>query len=634
MLNGALPAFGLDGLAWSLSLARAFAVGALFLVFGTLLIDVVVAAPVPTRIAPRLARLVRAGLGVSTAATLAWLLLQTAVITDASSVQAAFAGVPTVLENTQFGMQIIVRLLLLGAITLAGAIRRAWAPFVATALALVAVGMQAGYLHGLAMYRGPSALLASEVLHVLAAAAWLGGLPGLLLVVRGAPPVLAARAATRFSPLGAVCVAALAATAAWQSWTLLGGVPGAVGTAYGWVCLGKALLFAILLGFAARNRFRLVPRLSGPAPLEAQRVLARSIALEMVAGVSLVMLAALLSALQPGMHLEPVWPFRVRPSLTAVAQDPALAREVALAGAAMLGALGLAALGITRRRLRWLTLAAAAGIAWLAVPRLAPLLVPAFPTVFYRSPTGFAADSIADGAALFPVHCARCHGAEGRGDGPDARLLAIAPADLTNAHLWMHGDAELFWWLTNGVEGPEGELAMPGFGGVLDEEARWSLIDYIRARNAGLARAATGRWSPPVLAPSFLADCGGDQAMPVAEPGGPLQRLVFLAPGQPALPPFTGLPEVPVVTIMLPPRHVAMPPTATACVASDPAIRAAYAVVIGLPAPQLDGKEALIDRNGWLRAIQAQSVLPTATLRQIAITPLPRGSTFTMPHHH
>ena len=634
MLNGALPVFGLNALALSLALARAVAIGALFLVLGTLLIRVAIAAPLPAAVAPRLARLIRVALGVSTLAMLAWLLLQTAVITDASSMQAVLAGVPTVLEHTEFGTLVILRLLLLGAISLALAIQRPWAPLAATALTILAIGLQAGHLHGLSMYRGPSALLASEVLHVLAAAAWLGGLPGLLLVVRAAPPALAARATRRFSPVGAVCVLALAATAAWQSWTLLGGVPGALGTAYGWVCLSKALLFAVLLGFAARNRFRLVPRLSGPAPLQAQRALARSIAVEMAAGVLVVMLAALLSALEPGMHLQPVWPFRVRPSLMAVVQDPSLAREVALAGAAVLGALGLVVLGIARRRRRLLAFAAAAGIAWLAVPRLNPLFVPAFPTAFYRSPTGFAADSIADGAALFPVQCARCHGAESRGDGPDARLLSIAPMDLTSAHLWMHSDGELFWWLANGIEGPEGELAMPGFGDALDDEARWSLIDYIRARNAGLVQAATGRWSPPVLAPSFLADCGGYQAVPVAEPGGPVRRVVFLARGQAAPLPLTGLPDVPVVTVMLAAEHVMMQPTATACVASDPAIRAAYAVVTGLTASQLEGKEALIDGNGWLRAVQAQDSAPAATLRRIALAPLPRGSTFIMPHHH
>ncbi len=35
------------------------------------------------------------------------------------------------------------------------------------------------------------------------------------------------------------------------------------------------------------------------------------------------------------------------------------------------------------------------------------------------------------GALLFQIHCAACHGLEGHGDGPLARDLKTAPADLT-----------------------------------------------------------------------------------------------------------------------------------------------------------------------------------------------------------
>ncbi|SFE02904.1 c-type cytochrome [Roseivivax sediminis] len=42
-----------------------------------------------------------------------------------------------------------------------------------------------------------------------------------------------------------------------------------------------------------------------------------------------------------------------------------------------------------------------------------------------------AAPETAAGAALFATHCASCHGAEGRGDGPAAEDLGAVPADLT-----------------------------------------------------------------------------------------------------------------------------------------------------------------------------------------------------------
>lgn len=127
------------------------------------------------------------------------------------------------------------------------------------------------------------------------------------------------------------------------------------------------------------------------------------------------------------------------------------------------------------------------------------LFVPAYPTSFYRSPTAFAATSIMRGAALFPSNCAACHGADGRGDGPLAAKLPVPPADLTASHLWAHPDGELFWWLANGIEAPDGQPAMPGFADKLPPDNRWALIDYVRANNAGFAsgRPVSGRFRLP-----------------------------------------------------------------------------------------------------------------------------------------
>jgi mono/diheme cytochrome c family protein len=36
-----------------------------------------------------------------------------------------------------------------------------------------------------------------------------------------------------------------------------------------------------------------------------------------------------------------------------------------------------------------------------------------------------------DGASLYRQHCARCHGADGRGDGPAAAAMHFMPPDLT-----------------------------------------------------------------------------------------------------------------------------------------------------------------------------------------------------------
>jgi putative copper export protein len=108
-----------------------------------------------------------------------------------------------------------------------------------------------------------SILLVSDGVHLLCAGAWLGGLPPLLLIVRAAPPEAGAVAARDFSPLGKLCLYGLVGSAACQGWELLGGFAGLFGTAYGWMALVKAMLFAVLFGFAWINRYRLAPALLG-----------------------------------------------------------------------------------------------------------------------------------------------------------------------------------------------------------------------------------------------------------------------------------------------------------------------------------------------------------------------------------
>ena len=147
-------------------------------------------------------------------------------------------------------------------------------------------------------------LLLSQMLHLTAAGAWLGGLLPLLVVVREAPLDAAHLAARRFSTLGTISVSVLAATALLQGTLLSGGLTGFTGTAYGAVLLLKAVLFAVLIAIAAVNRFRLTPAFSGPDAEKARRALALSIGIETVVGLCVVFAASLLSSLEPGMHME------------------------------------------------------------------------------------------------------------------------------------------------------------------------------------------------------------------------------------------------------------------------------------------------------------------------------------------
>ena len=149
-------------------------------------------------------------------------------------------------------------------------------------------------------------LLVSSGLHLLAAGAWLGGLPALGSLVSCAPIPAAVVAARRFSPLGTACVLVLAGSASVQGWTLIGGLPELLNTAYGRMALVKLMLFLGLLGLAAVNRFRLTLALDGTSPEAARRRLVRSIGLETCVGLLVVLAAAVLTSLPPAMHLHPL----------------------------------------------------------------------------------------------------------------------------------------------------------------------------------------------------------------------------------------------------------------------------------------------------------------------------------------
>ena len=228
-----------------------------------------------------------------------WLGLEAAAMADADTARQAGAAVPAVLFGTRFGQVLLAQALALAASGAALATRRTAA---AACLAGLAVLLEAGHGHAFAMAHGSSALLVSQVLHLLAAGIWLGGLLPLFIVVRDVPLEIAAFAARRFSTLGLVAVLTLAVTALFQGSVLGGGWTGLTGTAYGAALLTKALLFALMIALAARNRFRLAPALMGSQGLGSRRLLLRAILVETALGLGVVLAAGVLSGLEPGMH--------------------------------------------------------------------------------------------------------------------------------------------------------------------------------------------------------------------------------------------------------------------------------------------------------------------------------------------
>ena len=164
-------------------------------------------------------------------------------------------------------------------------------------------------------------------------------------------------------------------------------------------------------------------------------------------------------------------------------------------------------------------------VAVLSLPHLGPLLTEAYPTTFEHAPGGFSTASIVAGADLFVVHCAACHGPGGGGDSPAAARLPVQPADLRAPHLLGHTEGDLFWFISTGFAAPGGGVAMPGFAAALSDEARWDLVNFLLARNAGARFVPSGTWQPAIRAPNFPIACG-NQTMTLDDLRG---RIVLLA---------------------------------------------------------------------------------------------------------
>jgi mono/diheme cytochrome c family protein len=292
---------------------------------------------------------------------------------------------------------------------------------------------------------------------------------------------------------------------------------------------------------------------------------------------------------------------------------------------------GLMAASLFWRRGRFLAGIALVAVVAIRLPSFALLLVPAYPTSFYTSPTGFAASTIVQGQALFTANCVSCHGAGGQGDGPGAADARVRPADLTAPHLLEHPDGELFWWLTHGMEDPEGGLAMPGFAGVLTDAERWALIDFIRARNLGVALRRTGAWPQPTPAPSLPITCANPAIAEMAELRGKVVAVVANGPGIPT-------PRADGVTVL----NLVPGQGHAACTAETEDAWQAYAILTGVPPRDLAGSVILVDPDGWLRAVRHGDIAPNwndpdllrAEVRQIREHPISTPSGGSHDHHH
>jgi mono/diheme cytochrome c family protein len=86
-------------------------------------------------------------------------------------------------------------------------------------------------------------------------------------------------------------------------------------------------------------------------------------------------------------------------------------------------------------------------------------------------------DMVHEGQILYQQNCVRCHGQDGKGNGPDAKSLSGIPADFTNqAFMAQISSSTLYQVITTGIT-PD----MPAYKDALDDYGRQAVVAYLRS---------------------------------------------------------------------------------------------------------------------------------------------------------
>jgi putative copper resistance protein D len=314
--------------------ARAIHFAATIMAAGMVFFIVFVAAPafraasddarVRAALWPRLAFIAWFSLVLAVGSGAVWLVLTAASMSGEPPADVFSGGVlGTVLSQTQFGLAWTARLLLACILAatfvplLSAQPSRSWiSVFWIGAVAVIAAAAFAGVMawaghavggQGAEAFVHPTA----DILHLIAAAAWVGALLPLAFLLgavgKDEASVAITRAAVlRFSTLGLVSVGTLLVTGIVNTWYLVGSVAALTGTYYGQLLLAKIALFAAMVAIAAINRLRFTPRLAGGTSTSvtqnALHQLHRNAAIEALAGAAIICIVAVLGTEPPASH--------------------------------------------------------------------------------------------------------------------------------------------------------------------------------------------------------------------------------------------------------------------------------------------------------------------------------------------
>ncbi|MBB6153679.1 putative copper resistance protein D [Pseudomonas sp. JAI115] len=235
--------------------------------------------------------------------SVAGVLLMTSAMSGETELAALWPHLQMMLLETDVGLAWALRMI---ALIVVLAQPGKWLASMAGAVALTSLAWSG---HG-AMDEGSLRVwhFLSDILHLLAAGAWLGGMLALVLLARGgvdeARIRLLAAAVKRFEWIGAAIVLTLSVSGVVNYLFIVGPRLDEVllGT-YGMLLAIKVLLFAVMLVLAALNRFHLGPALERSLR-DGQHVIAahalrRSVLLELGMALLIVALVAWLGTLSP-----------------------------------------------------------------------------------------------------------------------------------------------------------------------------------------------------------------------------------------------------------------------------------------------------------------------------------------------
>lgn len=239
------------------------------------------------------------------ALSLLWLLASAATMTGTPITSPDWATAWILMTMTLIGPVLAVRGAALIAALVATMIPRG------NRLALLPAALAAGTLawtgHAGATEEMAGALhRAADIAHIWAASGWIGALAVLLhIVLRLRPGTNIAPVTTmlaRFSLMGTLIVATLIITGAINAIMIVGltQLPSLLDSRYGLLLGIKIMLFGLMLGLAAANRWWLTPALeTGVASQRAIRRLRLSLLAESSAAIAIVALVAWLGTLDP-----------------------------------------------------------------------------------------------------------------------------------------------------------------------------------------------------------------------------------------------------------------------------------------------------------------------------------------------